>query len=293
MGKRVRARRARGGAGPGAPSGAAAAAPVGEPAAAAGGGGPVARPAAAAAGVKKRRKLKARPTGSAAPQPAPAQPAAAAAPAASPAPPAAGGKLRKKKKGKKPAAAAAAPAAAQPPAASGGGIGDIFARLKEPRPQPAPAPAAAAAAGGAAHQFFGAGGGSARVTGPHRGYIPAGGNLEQGKMTVEEATRRALKNRGCLGFTFEGPPGAGGKAMIWLKDKWPAKGLDEPGGRWVSYRVEGRQKMDDDFLDLRGEGRMSSKRRSKDGLPLVAADALNLGGGGNTALCPFDCDCCH
>ncbi|KAL3900652.1 MAG: hypothetical protein SGCHY_001184 [Lobulomycetales sp.] len=55
-----------------------------------------------------------------------------------------------------------------------------------------------------------------------------------------------------------------------------------------------RQEMDgkdddDDFADSRGT---RSKRRKIDGLDLYSAEELNIGKGGDTEDCPFDCKCC-
>ncbi|GAA6024599.1 hypothetical protein JCM10207_001017 [Rhodosporidiobolus poonsookiae] len=41
------------------------------------------------------------------------------------------------------------------------------------------------------------------------------------------------------------------------------------------------------FMDSRG-----TRRRTDDGLPIYDTAELKIGLGGNTELCPFDCDCC-
>eukprot|EP01100_Stratorugosa_tubuloviscum_P010025 TRINITY_DN424_c3_g1_i2.p1 TRINITY_DN424_c3_g1~~TRINITY_DN424_c3_g1_i2.p1 ORF type:complete len:156 (+),score=49.44 TRINITY_DN424_c3_g1_i2:71-538(+) len=46
----------------------------------------------------------------------------------------------------------------------------------------------------------------------------------------------------------------------------------------------------DIFFDSRGT--YSQKRKIIGGLKIYTVDELNLGKGGNTPLCPFDCDCC-
>lgn len=33
-------------------------------------------------------------------------------------------------------------------------------------------------------------------------------------------------------------------------------------------------------------------RFDEDGIPIYSIESLNIGKGGGTALCPFDCDCC-
>jgi len=56
----------------------------------------------------------------------------------------------------------------------------------------------------------------------------------------------------------------------------------------------------DDFADIRGIKKriiLSSKltrvgKRTSDGLTLYQEDELRIGQGGDTPLCPFDCDCC-
>lgn len=45
----------------------------------------------------------------------------------------------------------------------------------------------------------------------------------------------------------------------------------------------------DDFTDSRGT---SARKRTEDGLRIFTAEELKLGQGGDTPLCPFDCDCC-
>jgi len=42
------------------------------------------------------------------------------------------------------------------------------------------------------------------------------------------------------------------------------------------------QTIDHDFL----------RRRVEEGLPVYTEDELNIGKGGGTKECPFDCDCC-
>ena len=58
----------------------------------------------------------------------------------------------------------------------------------------------------------------------------------------------------------------------------------------------------DDFADIRGIKKriiLSSTvwltrvgKRTSDGLTLYQEDELRIGQGGDTPLCPFDCDCC-
>ena len=33
-------------------------------------------------------------------------------------------------------------------------------------------------------------------------------------------------------------------------------------------------------------------RRDEEGLPIFSTEELNIGKGGNTGACPFECDCC-
>ena len=37
---------------------------------------------------------------------------------------------------------------------------------------------------------------------------------------------------------------------------------------------------------------VSPVRFDEDGLPIYTEESLGIGQGGNTALCPFDCECC-
>jgi hypothetical protein len=46
---------------------------------------------------------------------------------------------------------------------------------------------------------------------------------------------------------------------------------------------------DDDFADSRGKNK---RRRTEDGLLIYSAEELNVGKGGDTDDCPFDCWCC-
>eukprot|EP01064_Diplonema_japonicum_P009598 TRINITY_DN17074_c0_g1_i2.p1 TRINITY_DN17074_c0_g1~~TRINITY_DN17074_c0_g1_i2.p1 ORF type:complete len:215 (+),score=52.47 TRINITY_DN17074_c0_g1_i2:204-848(+) len=137
--------------------------------------------------------------------------------------------------------------------------------------------------------------GAPYVTGPHRGYIAAGGNLLSGKMTIPEAKKKALKNPACMGFTFTGKPGPDGKVMLWLKNKYPpaSKGLEETNGTWVTYKIENRERSSDTFMDLRGEGSTAKIKTTRDGLKIYSADELLMDEGGFTKDCPFDCECCY
>lgn len=47
--------------------------------------------------------------------------------------------------------------------------------------------------------------------------------------------------------------------------------------------------------DIFGEAAGQSRKRTEEGYAIYREDELGLGGGGkggDTALCPFDCDCC-
>ncbi|GFE55591.1 DUF1764 family protein, putative [Babesia ovis] len=37
----------------------------------------------------------------------------------------------------------------------------------------------------------------------------------------------------------------------------------------------------------------SARKRTEDNLPIYTVEELNIGNGGGTELCPFDCDCCY
>ncbi|RIA92782.1 hypothetical protein C1645_764061 [Glomus cerebriforme] len=47
---------------------------------------------------------------------------------------------------------------------------------------------------------------------------------------------------------------------------------------------------DNGFSDSRGT---KSRKTTEDGLPIFDIKELNIGNGGDTPLCPFDCDCCE
>lgn len=44
--------------------------------------------------------------------------------------------------------------------------------------------------------------------------------------------------------------------------------------------------------DLFGTGQPRQRRYDAEGLPVYTADELNVGAGGDTDQCPFDCTCC-
>eukprot|EP01063_Lacrimia_lanifica_P018385 TRINITY_DN25306_c0_g1_i1.p2 TRINITY_DN25306_c0_g1~~TRINITY_DN25306_c0_g1_i1.p2 ORF type:complete len:260 (+),score=135.64 TRINITY_DN25306_c0_g1_i1:59-781(+) len=233
---------------------------------------------AAAAGAKKKKKVKK--ASAAAVEAAAVVAKEGKAPPQAAAPGGAG-----KKKGKK-AATQPAQTAAEDKAASKDVLGDIFSGLKGKKKadpakkaaQDAPPPEAKA--------------GAPYVTGPHKGYIPAGGNLLQKSMSVAEAKQWALNNKACLGFTYEGKLAKDGKAVMHMKNKYPQQGLMEPNSGWTSFRVVNRDNVSDTFMDLRGEGSSAKVRTTKDGFAIVAADELQMDNGGNTPQCPFDCQCC-
>eukprot|EP00299_Pterocystis_sp_00344_P006190 c17976_g1_i1.p1 GENE.c17976_g1_i1~~c17976_g1_i1.p1 ORF type:complete len:104 (+),score=22.12 c17976_g1_i1:36-347(+) len=55
-----------------------------------------------------------------------------------------------------------------------------------------------------------------------------------------------------------------------------------------------KQKLDDHnqdgFFDSRGDG--GKRKRTEEGYPIYTEEELRIGQGGDTPLCPFDCDCC-
>eukprot|EP00906_Rhabdomonas_costata_P000567 RCo000725 len=64
----------------------------------------------------------------------------------------------------------------------------------------------------------------------------------------------------------------------------PLKKAKKPG------KAKG-QMTDEEFFDIRGG---KGEGRWVDGLRVYTEEELGLTtGGGNTPLCPFDCDCCH
>lgn len=44
--------------------------------------------------------------------------------------------------------------------------------------------------------------------------------------------------------------------------------------------------------DIFGTGQPKQRRYDAEGLPVYTADELNVGAGGDTDQCPFDCTCC-
>lgn len=45
--------------------------------------------------------------------------------------------------------------------------------------------------------------------------------------------------------------------------------------------------------DIFGEGKASQRARTEEGFPIYTEDELRMNcDGGDTPLCPFDCDCC-
>jgi hypothetical protein len=44
--------------------------------------------------------------------------------------------------------------------------------------------------------------------------------------------------------------------------------------------------------DIFGEGPAKARRVDEEGLPVYSTEELNVGQGGNSAACPFDCECC-
>lgn len=57
---------------------------------------------------------------------------------------------------------------------------------------------------------------------------------------------------------------------------------------------DSRAKSDDDsdFFDSRGRKR-KARPLTEDGLPIYTTKELRIGLGGDTDLCPFDCNCCY
>lgn len=57
---------------------------------------------------------------------------------------------------------------------------------------------------------------------------------------------------------------------------------------------DARAKSDDDsdFFDSRGRKR-KARPLTEDGLPIYTTKELRIGLGGDTDLCPFDCNCCY
>ena len=50
------------------------------------------------------------------------------------------------------------------------------------------------------------------------------------------------------------------------------------------------KKVEEDPFDPHSRGK--ARKYAPDGTPIYNEDELNIGRGGNTPLCPFDCDCC-
>ena len=44
--------------------------------------------------------------------------------------------------------------------------------------------------------------------------------------------------------------------------------------------------------DLLGKGKKTLRKFTEEGWPIYTEEELKIGKGGDTALCPFDCECC-
>jgi hypothetical protein len=56
-----------------------------------------------------------------------------------------------------------------------------------------------------------------------------------------------------------------------------------------SKQNEKADKEDDDFAQMRGP---QKRKKTTEGFHIYTVEELNIGKGGNTDLCPFDCNCC-
>jgi hypothetical protein len=56
-----------------------------------------------------------------------------------------------------------------------------------------------------------------------------------------------------------------------------------------------RPKVEGSKDDIFGESTGKARKRTEEGYAIYGEDELGLGkkGGGDTPLCPFDCDCCY
>ena len=72
------------------------------------------------------------------------------------------------------------------------------------------------------------------------------------------------------------------------KGKGKQKGLEQKRRKIVKEGAD----AEDNFNFSDSRGLKTSGRKYIDGLPVYTADELGIGKGGDTKLCPFDCDCC-
>lgn len=78
----------------------------------------------------------------------------------------------------------------------------------------------------------------------HSGYIPHGGDLLRGYLTVAEAKEKCKQLPRCRGFTFEGEDIIGRRQHVIFKEKW-----DFGVGAWVSYRCHREGEFDPEFAE--------------------------------------------
>ncbi len=55
-------------------------------------------------------------------------------------------------------------------------------------------------------------------------------------------------------------------------------------------KIQPKIDHDDGFADSRGS---NSRRKTDDGYAIYSVQELNIGKGGDTEDCPFDCECCY
>jgi hypothetical protein len=65
---------------------------------------------------------------------------------------------------------------------------------------------------------------------------------------------------------------------------------------WARVQAAGkRPKVEGSKDDIFGESTGKARKRTDEGYQIYSEEELGLGnkGGGDTPLCPFDCDCCY
>jgi hypothetical protein len=116
----------------------------------------------------------------------------------------------------------------------------------------------------------------------NRPLVSASGIASQLKATGNQATKNSSKNNEI--------------DLIFAQCKTKATTATakrEPPVTTKSKRAQSHNSDDKFWSDSRGIYRDSSGRRyTADGLPIYTEEELNIGKGGGTPLCPFDCDCC-
>ncbi|BGP00961.1 DUF1764 family protein [Rhodotorula toruloides] len=158
----------------------------------------------------------------------------------------------------------------------GGEIDDIFAAAKKPK-----LPAAAAATGSS-----GAGtaeGGAAEEKKGKKGKKAALGAAE-GAVAKPSRTDEAVEEDAAPRRVPETVVDTSKTIETYKPPPLARKQLGENATEEEKRAAEEEER----FMDSRG-----NRKRTEDGLPIYSEAELKIGFGGDTPLCPFDCECCY